>query len=481
MASSSNRSAGGERRVVGRVGQAAVQRGQGGVVLLGVFADVERRQVEAEGGRPAQQAAHRPVRDHPTAVGAQRALQQFQLRHQLVGGQVVVARHVARVLGDPAARVLQPAADEGQLEAVTLAGVAAPRRLIGGRQRRGVAPQTGRQLRRHAVDVLGAAELGGQRVDRTQQLLQRAVVLQLQHGRGHLRRDQGVAVAVAADPAPEAQGAGVGRQLDADARELGVQLVEQVAAHPAQQLLQVVDRRPCLVGGGGAVDAQFVGLPDQVDRLGEPAPDAGLVDRGLARIGALVQQLADALQLGEHGATRRLGGVGGEHRPHVEAGGHFAHGRAPWRVDLDVVEQGAQPAAGDAAARSVLVHPMGLLGDVRQMKEGGEGAHQIGGVGDVEPGQQRVQLGTGAVIGAGIAGLLAQRAHPLDQLQHVPAVLPHQGLPEQLAEQPDVGPHRRVSARAAPAAATVSRRHLPGRRRHAHRPATEGCHLASHV
>ncbi len=385
-------------------------------------------------------------------MGAQRALQQFQLRYQLVGGQVVVARYVARVLGDAPARVVQPAAHEGQLEPVAFAGVAAPRLLVGGRQRRGVASQAVGKFLRYAVDLLGAAELRGQLVDRAQQLGERAVVLQLQHGGGHLGGNERVAVAVAADPAPEVQRAGMGGKLDADARELRVQLVEQVAAHPTQQLFQVVDRRARLVGRGRAVDTQLVGLPDQVDRLGEPPPDAFLIHRGLTRIRLLVEQLADAPQLGEHGTARRLGGVGGKHRPHVESRGHFAQGGALRGVRLDMVEQGAQAAAGDAAARSVLVHAMGLFGHVGQVKEGGEGAHQVGGVGDVEPGQQGVELGGGAVIGAGVARLLAQRAHALDQLQQMRAVLPHQGVAEQVAEQPDVGPHRRVPRLAKPAA-----------------------------
>ena len=385
-------------------------------------------------------------------MGAQRTLQQFQLRYQLVGGQVVVARYVARVLGDAPARVLQPAAHEGQLEPVAFAGVAAPRLLVGGRQRRGVASQAVGKFLRYAVDLLGAAELRGQLVDRAQQLGERAVVLQLQHGGSHLGGHERVAVAVAADPAPEVQRAGMGGKLDADPRELRVHLVEQVAADVAQQLLQVVDRRPRLVGGSRTVDAQFVGLPDQVDRLGEPPPDAFLIHRGLTRIRLLVEQFADAPQLGEHGTARRLGGVGGKHRPHVESRGHFAQGGALRVVGLDMVEQGAQAAAGDAAARSVLVHAMGLFGHVGQVKEGGEGAHQVGGVGDVEPGQQGVELGGGAVIGAGVARLLAQRAHALDQLQQMRAVLPHQGVAEQVAEQPDVGPHRRVPRLAKPAA-----------------------------
>ncbi len=244
----------------------------------------------------------------------------------------------------------------------------------------------------------------------------------------------------------------MGRQHDADPLELGVQLVEQVAAHPAQQLFQVVDRRPRLVDGGRAVHAQLVGLPDQVDRLGEAAPDALLVYRGLARIRPFVEQLADALQLGEHGPARGLGRVGGEHRPHVEAVGHLAQGGALRLVVLNVIEQCAQASAGDAAARAVLVHPVGLFRHVRQLEEGGKGAHQVGRVGDVESNQQGIQFGGGAVVGAGGAGLFAERPNPLDQLQEMGAVLPHQGVAEQVAKQVDVGPHRRVPRRPAPAA-----------------------------
>ena len=119
-------------------------------------------------------------------------------------------------------------------------------------------------------------------------------------------------------------------------------------------------------------------------------------------------------------------------------------------VTPDVVEQRAQPAAGDAATRSVLGHPMGLLGDVRQVEEGGEGAYQVGGVANVEPRQQHVQLGAGAVAGARIAGLFAQTAHPLHQFQERGAVLPHQRLPQQVAEQPNVSPQRRVPGDATP-------------------------------
>ena len=411
-----------------------------------MLADVQGRQMEAKGRRAAQQAAQRPVGDRLAPVGAQRPLQHLQLRDQLGGAVVVAARHVPGVLGDPLARVHQPLADVVELHPVALAGVAALETAIGGRQRLAVAAQAEGQLRRHAVDLLRAAQLRRQALDGGDQLAQGVVVLQLQHGHGHLRRDQRVAVAVPADPASEAQRPRVRRQLDADPLHLLVQLVEQVRGDLAQHLVQVVDRRPRLVGGARALHAQLVGLPDQVDRLDQPPLDAGQIHLRLPRVGPFVEELADALQLGQHRAARRLGRMGGEDRPHVEARRHLAQCGAAVVVSLDVVEQGAQPAAADPAPRSVLADPVGLLGDVRQVEEGGEGAHQVGGVGDVEALQERGQLGARAASRGRVARLLAQRPHPLDQLQELRPVLADQGLPQQVAEQPDVGPQHRVGS-----------------------------------
>ena len=110
------------------------------------------------------------------------------------------------------------------------------------------------------------------------------LVLEDQDVPGDLGGDVGVAVAVAADPGAEGQRAGAGGELDADALQLGGEVLQDVADGAGVQLVEVVDGVAGLVGGLGADDAQLVGLPEEVDVLGEPevvAAAVGLDDRGL--------------------------------------------------------------------------------------------------------------------------------------------------------------------------------------------------------
>ena len=58
-------------------------------------------------------------------------------------------------------------------------------------------------------------------------------------------------------------------QRDADALQFGGEVLQDVADGAGVQLVEVVDGVAGLVGGLGADDAQFVGLPDEVDVLGE--------------------------------------------------------------------------------------------------------------------------------------------------------------------------------------------------------------------
>ena len=197
------------------------------------------------------------------------------------------------------------------------------------------------------------------------------LVLEDQHVPGHLGGDVGVAVAVAADPGAEGQRAGLLRQRHADPLQLGGQVLQDVADRARVQLVQVVDGVAGLVGGLGAHHAQLVGLPQQVDVLGQPqvgaAPVAGGGGRG-------VQQFGDTAQLVQHRAAGGLGGVGGEHRPDVEVLDALADVRL-----VAVLEQVGglreQAALGRAAGPQVAaaVH---LLGDVGQVEVGGEGADQ---------------------------------------------------------------------------------------------------------
>lgn len=185
------------------------------------------------------------------------------------------------------------------------------------------------------------------------------------------------------------------------------------------QLVQVVDGVAGLVGRFGADHAEFVGLPDEVDVLGEPgvvAAPVGLDDRGL-------QQLGDAAELAEDRAAGGLGGVGGEDRPHVEVldGG-------PQVLGVGVLEPvggaGQQPALLGAAGAQ-LAAPVDLLGDVGEVEVGGEGADQLG---------RDLQFEAAEEFGGGFPVRTRQRADALDEVEEFVPLLADQGLAQQITQ-----------------------------------------------
>ncbi|GAA3098949.1 hypothetical protein GCM10020254_50570 [Streptomyces goshikiensis] len=236
--------------------------------------------------------------------------------------------------------------------------------------------------------------------------------------------DVGVAVPVAADPGAEGEGPGAGGQLDADALELCGEVLQYVPDGAGVQLVEVVDGVAGLVGGLGAHDAELVGLPDEVDVLGE----AQVVAAAFAGAGGgLLQQGGDAAQLVEDAAAGRLGGVRGEDGADVEVLDRLAQ-----VLGVGVLEHvggaGEEPALGGAVGAQLLaaVH---LLGDVGEVEVGGEGAHQLGGglqIGVAE------QLGCRDAVGAG------EGADAFDEVEEVLALLAYEGLAEEVAEAADV-------------------------------------------
>lgn len=241
---------------------------------------------------------------------------------------------------------------------------------------------------------------------------------------GDLGGDVGVAVAVAADPGAEGEGAGVVGEVYADALEFGGEVLQDVADGAGVEFVEVVDGVAGLVGGLGAHDAQFVRLPDEVDVLRQPGVEAAPVggeDRGL-------EQGGDAAELVEDGAAGGLGGVGGEDGPHVEVADGF-----PEVVGVGVLEPvggaGEQAALGGAAGGE-FASAVHLFGDVGQVEVGGEGAHQLGG---------GLQLGAAQQLGGGFAVLAGEAADLLDEFEELRALLPYQGLAEQVAQSADVG------------------------------------------
>lgn len=277
----------------------------------------------------------------------------------------------------------------------------------------------------------GVGQRAAQFVDVLQGVGDAVLVLEEQDVPGDLRGDVGVAVAVAADPGTEGERAGAGGQLGAGPLQLGGEVFEDVADGAAAQLVEVVDGVAGLVGGLRAGDAQLVGLPDEVDVLGE-------AEVGAAALGVrAVQQLGDLAELGEDGAPGGLGGVRGEDGAHSEVAG----GR------LQVLGVGVLEHVGGAGEDAALGGTLGaqltpavhLLGDVGEVEVRGEGTHQLGGGGQVGVAQEP---GGGFAVGAG------QGADLLDEVEELPAFLADKGFAEEVAETADVGAQGDVVARA---------------------------------
>jgi hypothetical protein len=131
-----------------------------------------------------------------------------------------------------------------------------------------------------------------------------------------LRLDEGVAVAVAADPGAETDEA---RHPDAARRPIDpphrpLQIAVDLGDRHEQGLPKEVETLAHLVGDLGLVQAHVVGLPQDLDlgddRL-EPLLQLLLVELAPMQVLGHQEDAAKGLQ---DGAPLGLGGVGGEHR-----------------------------------------------------------------------------------------------------------------------------------------------------------------------
>ena len=220
---------------------------------------------------------------------------------------------------------------------------------------------------------LDALEVTQQVADGAQEEVDGPLVLQTQHVEGDLRRHRRVAVAIAADPGAEPQRAGGRREVDPEALQLLVEIVEQVGDDVVEQLLEQVQRRRRLLHWLRPATAQLVGLPEQLHDLGEPTLPAVPLRPG--RAGPGLQQLPDLPHLGEHRPAGGLGGVGREHRPHLRAADHRLQQRPGELFGGDPVDEGRQSVAvlGMAVEATGLVD---LLDNVRQVEVGRERPHE---------------------------------------------------------------------------------------------------------
>jgi hypothetical protein len=291
-------------------------------------------------------------------------------------------------------------------------------------------------VRRDAGDPHRGREVGAQLVDDRQRVAQRVGVLELEDGERGRRQHVGVAVAVAADPAAEAQRAGVDGEVDAEPRELVDQRLERVGHRVAVQLVEVVDGVARLVDHVGLGHAQLVALPQELDELLEAALDAAL--RGFADGPlALVEEGRDLAQLGQHRAPRGLGRVGREDRAHRQVGDVGAQLAGPDVRARDPLDGLRQPRPALHARGLQLAGAVDLLGHVGQVEVGREGAHEADR-------RERVDLREDG--GGGVTVRAHELAHALDEVEHVAPLLAHDRAPQEHAELADVAAQRSLGS-----------------------------------
>jgi len=410
------------------------QRADGLVVGVGVFADVERRQMETGRRDRLHGRADAAAGSQLATVGGEGVRDEREIVEQFAPVGVVGPGLVGGAGAGARAGVDQLRAHARQLEAVGLLGVAPQQPWVEARQALEVSAE--RCLQRGAgwCVASGDREVPHQPGDHLERVGHGVLVLELQHVAGDLGGDEGVAVAVAPDPGAQPDGRGAVARRDT---VLGAQRVE-LAQYRGQGVrddgVEIVERVAGLVHGGGGGTAQLVGLPQQVDRLGE----AGILTatRRATLRGRGGQDIGDLPQLQQHRATARLGRVGREHRPQVGRpdGGSQEVGAAPLDDGRDGLLQPSAPGLR-RVERADAVH---LFGGVRQLEVRGEGAHERRGLVEVEAAQRGSGRG-GGVRGALRARLLDLETHLLHQVEQPLAALADEALAQQGGHAPHIG------------------------------------------
>ncbi len=251
--------------------------GQRVVVRVGVLADVEDGQVQPERGHRADDPVHPPAGGQLPAVVEQRVAHQLQVGQQTRRTEVVVSRLVGSAGGDAHAGVLQPLLDAPPLEAVGLAGVDAPDAFLDLRQSLEVGGDALQQGIARADQLRRGGQVLHQVVHEPGDVADRVSVLQDEHVGGDVGRHGRVAVAVATDPGAELQRRRGRGQVDPQAGQLLGEVLEHVTDGVQHQLVEVVGRVARLVERLRPVLPQLVGLPQQVDDLGDAPVGAALV------------------------------------------------------------------------------------------------------------------------------------------------------------------------------------------------------------
>ena len=208
----------------------------------------------------------------------------------------------------------------------------------------------------------------------------------------HRSRHERVAITIATDPRPETERRATNRRGDPQASDLSGVVIEHLGNCTAEQFVEVVDDRRCLVPRVRPVPSELVGLPHEVDGLSEPSVDAALISLRGPDVESAFHQGGNVVQLREDGSTRRLGRVSSEHRAHLETFEELLDlARFEARL-FDLVDSAFHPTALARGSRRELVEAMRLLRDVRQIEIRSECPPQGGQHIDIESIEQPIEF-----------------------------------------------------------------------------------------
>ena len=303
------------------------------------------------------------------------------------------------------------------------------------------------QFRRHLGDQRRQREVGAERMQLLEIEREHARRLHAQRARQHVRRDERVAVAVAADPRADAQER---RQFGCGCS--GVATVQFVleraieAGHLGQErLLEEREAVRHLVEHFELLEPQDAGLPQgehrTPDRFVVGSLFGGRESRALARL----QQSLDLHFEVAHALALHLGRVRRQHGRDDCSAEESVQRVTRHACRSDPVERAGEAAVGWRLAgdrrQPIAAAVVQVLGEVRQVREKAERPRDDHRLLAAQSVQDALEFAPGVDVLVAVEGDRAL-AHVLDQFESSAAFLVADGVAEQAAQQADVVPQR---------------------------------------